>query len=323
MKKHSLLIILICACALLLVLYLALSHSRDSNEDSVTTAPNSETSPFLLLEIDASNASRVEVIRDDSVRAFYEGEKGLWYSSDMPHIPLDSSRVLSMLNRLSKIYAYISVSKNASLADYELDSPSTVIKITVGNKATELKFGLSESIRYNAYYFTYNSLNEVFLVPKEYADALDLSVTELASVDTLPKMNDITSVEITSFSGKSTVYSSGDDENEFSQAVIKAFSTLKLSSVAGYGNDDLQKLGFSSPASAKISYTVTETHSVGEMGEEVTTTHSRDAIFVFGYAENDGYYIKVLEIFGEEPTLYIYDFDAEGIEELITALNAK
>lgn len=240
-----------------------------------------ETEPAeIIFTLDADSVTALSW--DYSEKVNFICEEGQWRNEDEA-FPLDESYIETILETLAEVEAYKTIENADDLDQYGLEAPICAITVTadqVWNLAIGQETGLG-----GERYFSIGDGN-VYLVDEGILDAFSYGLYDLLEYETIPEMEDVTSVTITADtqslaleweenSGRAYsdeyVWFLGDQalDTELTEAFVENITGLSWGECVDYSAEDLSLYGLDDPAvTATVEYLQTAQLATGETDEE-------------------------------------------------------
>ncbi len=319
------LISLLLALSVLIVIYVWYSNKQTSSDDT------EDTESVTLATIDTTQVTAIHFIGSD-VDIHLTSRDGTWISEEEPDRPINQSNVNSMLNVISEINAYQTVTKEPeSLSEYGLDQPYAFIEATLSDGSTvSLTLG-NEAISGDGYYAMVNDLGAVYLVTISYGSGLDLSNYDMTEIEEAPEITaaNITYISVDNRDGEDIELKYNEEgtqdisgSNLYTWQILKPYGegysadSSKVSDIQSnytsfnyvdcvdYKGDDLSKYGLDNPAATiNIGYyeettlptptPVQDDSDSSQTAAQTIKTNKEYKIYVGNQDDSGYYYIKV------------------------------
>jgi hypothetical protein len=285
---------------------------------SLTKEPAKETAPPLF-SVSADDLARITWTYQDSTITLVKGDSG-WGLEGSAAFPLDASQVTTITGLFQSFTPTNTIATPSDLSEYGLEKPSIDITLELTDGTSqELKIGDCNS-SISSYYLLWNG--NVYTVSSDINSAFAKSLCDLATKESIPDFENITSIAVNngvsknvlkhSTDGLSTAYTGAfqwfaeDDSSELPLDPGKMetyVSGLKLTwqkCVAWNADDDaLATYGLGlAAASVKVDYIVTDTVNTGSTdasGNPVTQTAATPKTFtlLLGADTDSGRYVRI------------------------------
>ena len=301
------------------------------------------TSDEIILTIPTDSVTALSWEYGDTALGFHRDDDG-WKWDDDEAFPVDGDKVDALLEQFASFGVAFAIDNVTDYAQYGLDEPTAVIRITTEDGEQELKLGTFSTMDEERY-ITLGE-DKVYLASHDPLEEYDVTISDLILHDTMPTLSEADDIV---FTGSQDYEITRDEESDLSwcdddvyfteekplstsavSSFLKSATGLTLSDYVSYNvtEEELEAYGLATPElTIAITYTVTEK---GEDGEEDTTREESLTLHVGRNQEEISAAEATAEESGEEPDLsgvtcyarvgesqIVYEITASAYEKLM------
>lgn len=171
-KQFLILVILLILCVAAYVGIRIYNQKQSEKEEAKEAAEK-----ITLTDLKSDDITAFSYQYEDQTLEFVK-EEDTWYYNKDKTIPIDSSKITSMLSGILSVEATDKITDYDSLSDYGLDNPSNTITVTTADGTTTLKVG-SENTMLSEYYLMKDEDQTVYLSSTSVGTSFAKSVEDL------------------------------------------------------------------------------------------------------------------------------------------------
>ena len=171
-KQFLILVILFIHCVAAYVGIRIYNQKQSENEEAKEAAEK-----ITLTDLKSDDITAFSYQYEDQTLEFVK-EEDTWYYNKDKTIPIDLSKITSMLSGILSVEATDKITDYDSLSDYGLDNPSNTITVTTADGTTTLKVG-SENTMLSEYYLMKDEDQTVYLSSTSVGTSFAKSVEDL------------------------------------------------------------------------------------------------------------------------------------------------
>ena len=322
-KRSKTLIILAAVLAVFAVVFFVWRGAAGQGADT-TAATQAET--FAVPSVSAAQVTGIDLTvhnaeSDTQTHIVLTLEGDAWKWSADGTVPLDAEAVEELLAPAAGLrtqYRLTDVSA-ADLAAYGLSQPSRTVVYTLADGSTRTyRIGIKNT--FNGLYYLTDASDPatVYLVAAGAAEALDVTLMDLISLDSMPKVAAGQYVTVTAQSGTKNVvftyYPTGNTADytdaykwyvsidgapqvavgsEMASALENVLTYGYLNKCVSYDRADGEKYGFAQPSALTVAYKSVSTVKDPSTGQSTTVTTPAQYTLFFGEISEAGeYYVR-------------------------------
>ncbi len=172
-KKQFLVLVILLILCIAAYAGVRIYNQKQSEKEEAKEAAEKIT----LTDLKSDDITAFSYQYEDQTLEFVK-EEDTWYYNKDKTIPIDSSKITSMLSGILSVEATDKITDYDSLSDYGLDNPSNTITVTTADGTTTLKVG-SENTMLSEYYLMKDEDQTVYLSSTSVGTSFEKSIEDL------------------------------------------------------------------------------------------------------------------------------------------------
>lgn len=188
MKRGKKMVLLLGAWAVLMAGYVCIGRMN-------TTATVTETQVSVPLWQKGKTVSALSWTQDGESLAFCLGES-VWMKEDDAAFPVNQSALDSLAGKISGLTAVRELTDVTRPEDYGLDAPAFCVTAK-DEDGGETVYALGDQTPFeDGYYLSVSGSESVYVIENSLATAFDKTLTQLASMESMPAVTDVTRLTV-------------------------------------------------------------------------------------------------------------------------------